>query len=231
MNNFHYIAVLLQMLYGIEISDEDLEELGLLAWNLIGNKNIKLYRYCAQLDCNNSVELPCNALPGQECIEAVTAQWEDWSDVTNYSDYGDHKTSFIESSIEAEKYNKSPFYISGKYLKYELSGDRLYFDRNYGTVNILYKGVLMDEEGLPELSDKEATAIATYIAYVQKFKEGLITNNANIIQASALLKQQWLQQCDQARVQYLNQNAMNNILQVKGSWDRARYSKSYKPMR
>ena len=89
----------------------------------------------------------------------------------------------------------------------------------------------MDEEGLPELSDKEATAIATYIAYVQKFKEGLITNNANIIQASALLKQQWLQQCDQARVQYLNQNAMNNILQVKGSWDRARYSKSYKPMR
>jgi hypothetical protein len=45
-------------------------------------------------------------------------------------------------------------------------------------VNILYKGILADEDGLPELTDKEATAIATYIAYVTKFKEGLITNNA-----------------------------------------------------
>ena len=27
------------MLYGIEMEDDDMEELGLLAWNLIGNKN------------------------------------------------------------------------------------------------------------------------------------------------------------------------------------------------
>jgi len=39
----------------------------------------------------------------------------------------------------------------------------------------------MDDDGLPELTDKEATAIATYIAYITKFKEGLITNNPNII--------------------------------------------------
>jgi hypothetical protein len=47
-------------------------------------------------------------------------------------------------------------------------------------VNILYKGILVDDEGLPEITDKEATAIATYIAYVIKFKEGLQTNNPNI---------------------------------------------------
>jgi len=39
----------------------------------------------------------------------------------------------------------------------------------------------MDDEGLPKLTDKEATAIASYIAYVVKFKEGLQTNNTNII--------------------------------------------------
>ena len=44
MNDFHYISVLLDMLYGIEIEDEDMEELGLIAWGLIGNKNTKLYR-------------------------------------------------------------------------------------------------------------------------------------------------------------------------------------------
>jgi hypothetical protein len=34
------------------------------------------------------------------------------------------------------------------------------------------------------LSDKEASAIATYIAYVTKFKEGLRTNNGDIIKMS-----------------------------------------------
>jgi len=85
----------------------------------------------------------------------------------------------VEHHIEAEKYFNSPYYIPGKLLKYEQVGDTLYFERNYGKVTILYKGILADEEGLPEITDKEATAIATYIAYVMKLKEGLATNNAN----------------------------------------------------
>ena len=55
--------------------------------------------------------------------------------------------------------------MSGKLIPYQLIDDTLYFDKNYGTLNILYKGILMDEDGLPMLSDKEAVAIATYIAY------------------------------------------------------------------
>jgi hypothetical protein len=35
----------------------------------------------------------------------------------------------------------------------------------------------LDEDGLPEINDKEAVAIATYVAYVDKFKQGIITNN------------------------------------------------------
>jgi len=54
----------------------------------------------------------------------------------------------------------------------------------------------MDDDGLPQLTDKEATAIAKYIAYVKKYKEGLVTNNMNIINLANTLKQQWLQQCD-----------------------------------
>jgi hypothetical protein len=55
--------------------------------------------------------------------------------------------------------------MPGKVLKFEQSGDKLYFTHNYGTVNVLYKGVLLDEEGLPQITDKEANAIATYIAW------------------------------------------------------------------
>lgn len=234
MNNFHYVAVLLDMMYGLELEDQDLEEYGLIAWGLIGNKNRKLYRYQACINpSDNSVTLPCNALDvnGDSCVEAVTSSYEDWERVTNYSEYGDNNTSFVEQSIEAEKFYQSPYYIPGKLLKYEQVGDKLYFTHNYGKVNILYKGILADEDGLPKLTDKEASAISTYIAYVIKFREGLQTNNAAIINQANQLYIMWLRQCDQARVSYLNQNDMNNILDIKASWDRKSYGKSYKPIR
>lgn len=232
MNNFHYVGVLLDMLYGIEMEDEDLEELGLIGWRRIGNKNTKLYRYSTCINPKDlSVTLPCNALE-DGCVEAVTTSYEDWNRVTNYSELGDQRTAFIENTIEAEKYYQSPYYIPGKMLKYEQVGDKLYFTHNYGKINILYKGILADEDGLPELTDKEANAIATYIAYVTKYKEGLITNNTVIINLASNLEQKWLKQCDQARVGYLNQNDMNNILDIKGSWDRPSYNKTgFKPIR
>lgn len=234
MQNFHYVSVLLDMMYGIELEDADLEEFGLIAWGLIGNKNRKLYRYQACINpSDNSVTLPCNAIDsnGDSCVELVTSSYEDWERVTNYSEYGDNNTSFIEQSIEAEKFYQSPYYLSGKVLKYEQVGDKLYFTHNYGKVNILYKGVLADEEGLPELSDKEATAIATYIAYIIKFKEGLVTNNQAITNQAIQLQALWNKQCDQARVTYLNQNAMDQILEAKSSWDRKSYGKGFKVIR
>lgn len=230
-NNFHYVAVLLDMMYGMELEDQDLEEYGLLAWGLIGNRNRKLYKFQAQINpIDNSVTLPCNALDvnGDNCVELVTAQTEDWETVTNYSDYGNQYTSFVEQGIEAEKYYQGFYYLPGKVLKYEKVGDKLYFTHNYGTVNILYKGILADEDGLPELTDKEATAIATYIAYIMKFKEGLQTNNAAITNQAIQLQALWNKQCDQARISYLNQNDMDQILDVKGSWNRKSYGKGIK---
>lgn len=225
-NNFHYVAVLLDQLYGIELENEDLEELGLLAWEHIGNKNTRLYKFRACPDKDNSIKLPCNV----SSIEAVTTSYEDWNNVTNYSENGDYRTSFIEQNIEAEKIYTSPYYISGKLIPYEQVGDILYFTKNYGPLNILYKGLLLDEDGLPEISDKEAQAIATYIAYVEKYKEGLKTNNPNIISLAQSLEQKWTKLCDQARITKLSQNDMNEILNVKDSWGRHKFGFSYKPV-
>jgi hypothetical protein len=46
------------------------------------------------------------------------------------------------------------------------------------------------------LTDKEAMAIATFIAYNSKFKEGLRTNNGDIIKMSQMLEARWHKQCD-----------------------------------
>ena len=228
MNDFNYIYTVANSLYGLELEPEQFEELGLTAWNLIGNKTVRLYNYSADISCDNlSVQLPCNC----DIIEAVTYNHEDWNYSTNKTVNGDYNSQFTEQYVEARKLYQAPLYISGKYAKYERVGDTLYFDKDYGKVNILYKGIILDEDGLPKVNEKEALAIATYIAFATKQKQGWITNNQNIIQLAQYLYQQWLKYCDSARVPLsIDQNTMNQVLDAKSSWNRKVYNKAYKPI-
>lgn len=228
MNDFNYIYTVANSLYGLELEPEQFEELGLTAWNLIGNKTVRLYNYSTDVSCDDlSVQLPCNC----DIIEAVTYNHEDWNYSTNKTVNGDYNSQFTEQYIEARKLYQAPLYISGKYAKYERVGDTLYFDKDYGKVNILYKGIILDEDGLPQVNEKEALAIATYIAFATKQKQGWITNNQNIIQLAQYLYQQWLKYCDSARVPLsIDQNTMNQVLDAKSSWNRKVYNKTYKPI-
>ena len=228
MNDFNYIYTVANSLYGLELEPEQFEELGLTAWNLIGNKTVRLYNYSADVSCDDlSVQLPCNC----DIIEAVTYNHEDWNYSTNKTVNGDYNSQFTEQYVEARKLYQAPLYISGKYAKYERVGDTLYFDKDYGKVNILYKGIILDEDGLPQVNEKEALAIATYIAFATKQKQGWITNNQNIIQLAQYLYQQWLKYCDSARVPLsIDQNTMNQVLDAKSSWNRKVYNKAYKPI-
>ena len=126
-NNFHYISVLLDIMYGIEIEDEDMEELGLQAWDLIGNKNTRLYSFQCTPNSENAIELPCNAVS----VEAVTTSFEDWNRSTNKSPNGDWNSAFVENWIEGDKTFKSPYYVPGKLISYEQTGNTLYFPKNY----------------------------------------------------------------------------------------------------
>ena len=69
MNDFHYGMSLMNTLYGINMPEDEWEEIALVGWNLIGNKRTRLYRYSTCVsDCSEGVQLPCNA----DIIEAVT---------------------------------------------------------------------------------------------------------------------------------------------------------------
>lgn len=225
MNAFETCLFQANLLYGVESDSDSLEEIGLIAWNKIGNKRTKLYRYIARVSApDNTVDLPCNC----DEIEAVTYGFEDWQYTDNLQINGDIDSNFIEHYIEGRKLFPNPYYQRGKFAKYERVGDTLYFDRNYGPVHILYKGQVLDDNGLPELTDKEVEAIACYIGYTEKFKEGWATNNSQILQMAQMLEQKWLKLCDAARVHYLNQNDMDQVLDAKSSWNRKQFGKSYK---
>ena len=74
MNEFHEAYSQANLLYGLDISPETFEEIGLIAWYKIGNRQYRLYRYVADIDTQTlSVDLPCNC----DEIEAVTTSTED----------------------------------------------------------------------------------------------------------------------------------------------------------
>ena len=61
--NFRYAITLAQTLYDVEGDSEDLIEIGLVAYNFIGNKNTQLKKVMLDVDSNDgSVQLPCGTV-------------------------------------------------------------------------------------------------------------------------------------------------------------------------
>lgn len=229
MQNFHYAISLAQTLFDVDFSDiEKAEEIGLVAYNHIGNRHTHLYRAILDVDPQTGrAELPCNLYQ----IESVTeACHEDWESSSNVYEYGNLGSAYIEDYIEARKTNLDPLYQSGRFIKYRLEGNSIYVNRSHGRISILYHGEILDDEGLPFINDKEALAIAEYITYVTKYKEAIRTNSKATLEMANDLKQQWLFHCDAARVpEYITQNDMDAILDAQTSWNRKKYRFSYKP--
>ena len=229
MNNFKYAISLAQMLYDIDINDMDtLIEIGLVAYGFIGNKNTQLKSEIVNVDQKTGlVKIPCKA----DLIEAITdPRVEDWSYTSNVKNFGDWNTLNIEQYIEKSKQSIDPLYISGRFIKYRREGDYIYVNENLQQVCILYHTEKLDEEDLPLINDKEAIAIADYIAYTVKYKEALRSNNSAVFQMAQTIKKQWQIHCDAARVpEYVNQNEMNDLLEVMSSSNRKVHGRSYKP--
>lgn len=227
--NFHYAISQAQTLYDVDGDMEDLEEIGLIAHNKIGNKNTILKEIQVKVDCETgTIQLPCDI----GIIEAVTYCGEDFNYTSNTKYDGDPYSAEVENYIESRKAFTSPYYISGKLVKYKRSGNILQVTRGLPKVNILYHSIQLDEDGLPEINEKEADAIAAYIAFVTKQKEAWKTHNQVIMQEAQVIRKKWLFLLDAARVpEYVSQNEMNDLLDAKYSWDRKVYNKSYKPIR
>jgi hypothetical protein len=227
INNFKYAISLAQMLYDIDINDMDtLIEIGLVAYNFIGNKNTHLVAEIVDVK-NGLVKLPCNA----DLVEAITdPQYEDWNNTSNLINYGDVASNNIEQYIERSKQSIDPLYISGHYIKYRREGNYIYVNEKIDSVCVLYHTEQLDEDDLPFINDKEAVAIADYIAYTIKYKEALRSNNQAVFQMAQTIKKQWQIHCDAARVpEYVSQNEMNDLLDVVSSANRKIHGKSYKP--
>ena len=229
MNNFKYAITLAQMLYDVDINDMDtLIEIGLIAYNFIGNKNTYLQADIVTVDPKSGlVKLPCKV----DLIEAITCpNVEDWNYTSNTKNFGDFKSLNVEQYIENAKQAIDPLYLRGRLVKYRREGNYIYVTEPIDQVCILYHSEQLDGDDLPLINDKEAVAIADYIAYTIKYKEALRSNNSAVFQMSQTIKKQWLLHCDAARVpEYVGQNEMNDLLEIASSHNRKVHGRSYKP--
>ena len=228
MNNFRYAISLAQMLYDVDINDMDtLIEIGLIAYGFIGNKSTQLKAEIVNVNKNGLVKLPCKV----DLIEAITyPNVEDWNYTSNVKNFGDFNSFNIEQYIERSKRSIDPLYISGHYVKYRREGDYIYVNEPIEQVCVLYHTEQLDEDDLPLINDKEAIAIADYIAYTIKYKEALKSNNQAVFQMAQTIKKQWMIHCDAARVpEYVSQNEVNDLLDVMSSHNRKVHGRSYKP--
>ncbi len=219
-------------LYGITLFPDEFESIGLIAWDRIGNERYRWYKYQAEPQQTEEgawyVDLPCNISK----IEAVTADYEDYQKTTPTTIAGNNQNGWIESYIETRKYNTSFYYSPGKFIKYTLDGSRMWLADRFNVVNILYKGIIVDDEGLPELNEAEVDAIAAFCAYTDEFKRARVSKDQTTLVFAQILEQKWLKKCMQARIpSYLSQNDMDEILNVSTSWDRKRFGKTFKPIK
>lgn len=218
-------------LYGLELTPDEFETIGIIAWDKIGNKQFRWYLYEATpIDISGEyfIDLPCNC----DIIEAVTTDYEDYQKTTPTTMAGNNQNGWVEGYVESRKFNTAFGYISGKFIKYTREGNRLHLADKFAKVKVLYKGVIVDEDGLPFLNEKELDAVAAYCAYASDFKQARLTRDQFTFQMSQVSEAKWKNLCTQARVpDYINQNEMDEILNVATSWDRKRFGKSFKPIR
>lgn len=218
-------------LYGLQMPRDEFDEVALVAWNTIGNRISRLYKIKAHTDNCNRITLPCNC----DHVEAVTYadRGEEWNYVSEGEWNGDLNSRIAENYIEHKRRNTDAYYVPGGFAKYEQVGDYLYF-KHPCTVNILYHGVEVDEDGLPYITEKEAHAIASYAIYTERYKQvlslsGLSKENMQLIN---MLKAEWLTKCSSARVkEHISQNTMDEILNINASYNRKIFNRSFKPIR
>lgn len=213
--------MLASQLYGIEA--DNFEDIALVAWELIGNKHTRLYRFVSDTNHNGELELPCNV----DIIKSVHVPIPDAA--TGYFEEFDRDSILIEKYIDKWKNFEDPEYTKGKLIKYIEGNNTLYFAHPYKNVMIVYKGIIADDDsGLPLITEKERQAIAAYIAYASLYKDGIKRKDGNSINISQDLYGKWLRLCNNARVsEYLSDNDLDKILDARTNWNRKAYGRSY----
>lgn len=241
--NFLAAKFLLKSLYGITMQEEDYIDWAYRIYRKIGN--IATATHCIKEDVPDDllIDLPCNV----EFVEAVSTgdvYMNNTADVVYYFDgtqnirpqinqyyYPDILNSTYMSKISLSRTDLHPI---GQLVPYEIIGKNkkilLKEPMKGQQVNIIYRGQILDDDGLPSLSPKEVEAIATYLAYWNT-RKNMFLKDPTAEKLFAVSKQEAELAIAAAKIpEYVSQNFWDQLLSAKTRMDRKVFHNSYKPM-
>lgn len=239
--DFMYGKFLLMRLFNIDLHADDYVEDAYNVFRDIGNIAIAHHAFRCTADEMGEVILPCNV----EFIEAVTTNQKIEHDglLINISqpELTYNPNSFIPGIITSKDLPEDFFYTelhpAGDFIPYELIGNkggkkiRVQEESAGKEITVIYRGIVMDDDGNPCITRKEADAIAYKIAFMETQKKTFLGDP----QASSLLsyiKGESATKMQSAKIpEYLSQNFLNSLLDAKVSHGRKIFNSSYKTLK
>lgn len=212
----YYIAEL----FGEEnINESKLAFLADVGLRLIGNRHQNIYKYNIPYsdfykEGNNiCIPVPCNI----ESVEAVLD-----GNIDEFTYYNDYKYSYSFPSysknygyhnIDCFLYKEQREYFgSGNLINYKFTGDKIIILNDIKSdINVIYRGSLLDSDGKPLVTSREAIGLAYYWFWMNEQKK-IATSIGGDGNRLAYAQQQMKLHIARARVpEKFSQNDLNNM--------------------
>jgi len=212
-----------QNLYALDMKEDDFIETAYSVWREIGNVARKPVRFFTKVPDDFIIELP----PECDAIESVTLVNERVP-ATTYDSAGPKErrspAQFTQMNVPGlnESLTTSPGqsvgYVTERGAVRITSSEALNRD-----IMIVYKSIVVDDDGLPLINDKESAAIAAEVARRMVVREAFqgvagrekllqfIMGEADRLMAAAKIDE------------IINDDAIDKMLDIKTTWDRKIY--------
>jgi len=209
--------------FGFDLNEDDVEEYVDDLLRQIGNLHVEYYKFRGKVvkaETGNFVDLPCNALS----IDSVTTG----DDINHTSN-----TSTADQTSHYIKYNytETGMHPDGAFIQnWSNKGTRLVFDNYEGSVQIFYRGQLVDDNNIPMVTSMELYALAEFFNFMRNQRRYYtLPPTADLKDKMLMSKAELDGKIDRARVDFkFNQNLVNRYLDIKTSFNRKSFNRDIK---
>ena len=99
------------------------------------------------------------------------------------------------------------------------------------TLLVIYRGQVLDEDGLPALTAKEVEALAYYVAYLDVQKR-IFMKEPGMADLFQIIKPEYIRTMTAAKIpEYVSQNFWDQLLSAHTRMDRKTFGNSYRLIR
>jgi hypothetical protein len=239
--NFLNAKFLLKDLFDITMTDEDFIEKAYRGYRKIGNIATANHKHKGLVE-NQMIKLPCNV----EFIESLSTGdlvLDSINDIiivtenpngpiTNQYYYPDLLGYDNINKINLSRTNLHP---TGQFIPYEICGKNEFLkvsEKFEGeTLLVIYRGQVLDEDGLPALTAKEVEALAYYVAYLDVQKR-IFMKEPGMADLFQIIKPEYIRTMTAAKIpEYVSQNFWDQLLSAHTRMDRKTFGNSYRLIR